>query len=139
MKIKVQEYEERLQEEKRIHEDKIQRMHENMEEYRNEVLIETSTLETQICELKSENEHFQDVMKAKNDTLLTKCSEIEVKEKALQQKDASISGLNEELTKAREYLATRKQVRICNELLSSRCVNSYHHFTTIVIPNKGLE
>ena len=39
-----------------------------------------------------------------------KDSEIEAKSRALEEKDATISAMSKQLTKAKEYLATKKQV-----------------------------
>ena len=114
VKIKVKEYEEILKEEKRKFEENLQQMREKHEEYCSKVLIDKTTLVNQNHELKTEVEHIQDVVKAKDDTLSRKVSEIEVKTRALLQNDASILALNEELTKAREYFVARKQVRVIN-------------------------
>lgn len=47
---------------------------------------------------------------AKSASVKRKDSIIEAKTRALQQKDAIISGMSEKLTRAREYLATKQQV-----------------------------
>lgn len=118
LKSNIQEYEEKFQEERRVHEENIQKGHEKMEEYHSEAIVEKSTLESQIRDLKAEITYYEEVMKAKDDTLSTKIAEIEAKTNALIQKDASISALHEELRKAREYLAAKKQVIVCSYVLA---------------------
>ena len=118
LKSNIQEYEEKIREERRVHEENIQKVHERMGEYHSEAVVEKSTLESQIRDLKAEITHYEEVMKAKDDTLSTKVAEIEAKTNALDQKDASISALHEELRKAREYLAAKKQVIVCSYVLA---------------------
>ena len=112
LKSNIQEYEEKLQEERRIYDENIQKVHERMEEYHSEAIVEKSSLENQIRDLKAEITHYEEVMKARDDTLSTKMAEIEAKTNALNHKDASMLALHEELGKAREYLAAKKQVLI---------------------------
>ena len=110
LKSNIQEYEEKLREERRIYEENIQKVHERMEEYHSEAIVEKSSLESQIRDLKAEIAHYEEVMKAKDDTLSTKMAEIEAKTNALNHKDASMSAFHEELGKVQEYLAAKKQV-----------------------------
>ena len=52
---------------------------------------------------------------SKDAAILRKESELEAKIRVLQEKDAIISGMSEQLTRARECLATKQQVS--NELI----------------------
>ena len=97
-----------------------------MEDYYSEAIVEKSSLESQIQDLKAEITHYEEVMKAKDDTSSTKMAEIEAKTNALAHKDASISALHEELVKVREYLAAKKQVRT-TKLLCAGTRASYMH------------
>ena len=128
LKSNVQEHEEKLREERRIYEESIQKVHEKMEQYHSEAVIEKSTLESQIQDLKAEVTHYEEVMKAKDDTLSSKITETEAKISALNQKDASISALNEELGKVREYLAAKKQVLtiVCMFVLHNNCLGQLY-------------
>lgn len=126
LKSNIQEYKEKLREERRIYEENIQKVHERMEDYHSEAIVEKSSLESQIRDLKAEITHYEEVMKAKDDSSSTKMAEIEAKTNALTHKDASISALQEELVKVQEYLAAKKQVRTTLLLCAGTCASYMH-------------
>ena len=53
---------------------------------------------------------LQNIISIRDAKITANSSEIEAKIRALQEKNAVISGMSEQLTKAREYLATKQQV-----------------------------
>ena len=67
-------------------------------------------LEAKVTSLKLSEEQLNSSLSMKEALLASKNSELEVKVKALQQKDVIISGMNEQLTAARKFLATTQQV-----------------------------
>ncbi len=90
-----QQYERALEEERDLH---------------NKASVQISALQAEVHMLKSNEECFKSSLAAKDDIIASKNSELEVKAKVLQQKDATLSGMSEQLTSARQFLATTKQV-----------------------------
>ena len=93
-------------------------------ETNNKLTANVHNLECDLSKLRSENMTLQHtISKLQADIVGKECtiqinaasanrkdSELEAKGRALEEKDATISALSEELTKAREYLATKQQV-----------------------------
>ena len=75
---------------------------------------EITTLQGTISKLRCDITGKDATVQMKDASVEKKDSEIEAKSKALQEKDATISAMSEQLTKAREYLATKKQVSTYN-------------------------
>ena len=70
------------------------------------------TLQAEIHLLKLSEEHLKQSLSANEALLAKKESELEVKVQSLQQKDSTMSGMNEQLTAARKFLSTTQQVCI---------------------------
>ena len=70
-----------------------------------ELRVESIVSKTEIELLKS----TVSTLAAKAATVSVKDTELELKTKALQQKEHTISGMNEQLTRAIEFLATKRQ------------------------------
>ena len=64
----------------------------------------------EIAELKSKSLTLEGQVASLDALLKNKTTEIEAKTTALQKKDETISGINEQLNRARKYLSTKKQV-----------------------------
>ena len=70
----------------------------------------SASLTGEIAELKSKSLTLEGQVAALDALLKNKTTEIEAKTTALQKKDETISGINEQLNRARKYLSTKKQV-----------------------------
>ena len=105
-------YNERDRQQQQLAEE-MERYKKNLQEER-ELLKKASaqnlTLEAEVTSLKLSEEQLKSSLSAKEALLASKDSELEVKVMALQQKDVTISGMNEQLTSTRKFLATRQQV-----------------------------
>ena len=71
---------------------------------------ETATLTGTNSKLRSDIAEKETTIQMKNASIQRKDSEVEAKSRALREKDHTISAMNEQLTKTREYLATKQQV-----------------------------
>ena len=78
---------------------------------------ENGKLKADLSKLQSDITTFQDTIAGKDTTIQMKDasakrkdSELEAKSRALEEKDATISAMSDQLTKTREYLATKQQV-----------------------------
>ena len=71
---------------------------------------ETSTLTGTNSKLQSDIAEKDTAIQMKDASAKRKDSELEAKSRALEEKDATISAMSEQLTKTREYLATKQQV-----------------------------
>ena len=60
--------------------------------------------------LKANEECLKSSLSAKDEMIASKEAELEIKAKALQQKDVTLSGMSQQLTVARQFLATTPQV-----------------------------
>ena len=85
---------------------------------------ELSKLRSEVTTLQDTNSKLQTDITGKNTTIQMKDatakrkdSEIEAKIRALEEKDATISVMSEQLTKTREFLATKQQVRVLTQPL----------------------
>ena len=67
---------------------------------------------SEMAELKAKLSLFEMQNAIKDATITKKSSDIEAKIEALKEKDAIISGINEQLTRTREYLASEQQVSV---------------------------
>ena len=74
---------------------------------------EVSKLRTDINSLQHINLALKADISRKDAAIKRKESELEVKTRVLQEKDVTISGMSEQLTRTREYLATKQQVIKC--------------------------
>ena len=68
------------------------------------------SLKVDVSKLKSENDTLSAGNFVKDDNITKMNSELEAKNRALAEKDAIISAMSEQLTKAREYLTSKQQV-----------------------------
>ena len=82
---------------------------------------DSSKLQSDVNDLKDTNSRLQSDIAEKDTTIQMKeasvkrkDSELEAKSRALEEKDTTISAMSEQLTNAREYLTTKKQVRTYN-------------------------
>ena len=75
-----------------------------------ELRVESITSKTKIELLKSTVSTLEESLAAKAATVSVKDTELEVKTKALQQIEATISGMSEQLMRATEFLTTKRQV-----------------------------
>ena len=71
---------------------------------------ENHNLQTNVNALQHANSTLEATISRKDAAIKRNESELEVKTRVLQEKDATISGMSEQLTRAREYLATKQQV-----------------------------
>ena len=85
---------------------------------------EIQSLQSEVSESKSVNSSLQHTILTLEATNVRKDSEIEAKTRALQKKGATISGMNEQLTRTREYLATKQQVSLFSCSLDNVSSNS---------------
>ena len=107
-------------------ESEIERLKMNHSIETTQLQVQVENLKSQKKQLKAESEAEVEELKSKaalHVSHLSQCvaqhkgdierrdSQIEVKTKALQEKDAIISRLDDQLTKSREFLATKRQVR----------------------------
>ena len=89
------------------------------EEESRKLTVENQNLQSEVSKLRSELSKSRSVNNSLKHTILTleaanvrKDSEIEAKIRALQEKGATISGMNEQLTRTRKYLAIEQQVSL---------------------------
>ena len=75
---------------------------------------EVSISRTNINSLQHTNSTLEADISRKDAATKRKESELEVNARVLQEKDAIISGMSEQLTRARECLATKQQVSTVN-------------------------
>ena len=87
--------------------------------------IDASKLQSDVNDLQDTNSKLQSdiagkdtIIQMKEASVKRKDSELEAKSRALEEKDVTISATSEQLTKARQYLTTRKQVRTYTTLKS---------------------
>ena len=71
---------------------------------------EITTLQGTVSRLQSDITDRDTVIQIKEATDKRKDSELEAKSRALGEKDATLSAMSEQITKTREYLATKQQV-----------------------------
>ena len=71
---------------------------------------ENTTLQSTISELQADIVEKGSAIKINAASIKRKDSELQAKSRTLEEKDATISAMSEQMTKAREYLATEKQV-----------------------------
>ena len=119
-------YEAQLAQERKLLETKSAKEREQFEmlltnerEVSKRLVVENHHLQSEISKLESKINSVQgtsstlngaDIALASSRTIERKDSEIEAKTRALQEKDVIISGMSEQLTRAREYLASKQQV-----------------------------
>ena len=82
-------------------------------ELRKAMQAEMSELKLQLISFQHTNLKLKADISRKDTDTTRKAIELELNDRALQEKDAIISGLKEQLTKTREYLTTKKQVSGC--------------------------
>ena len=80
--------------------------------------IESTQLQVQVEDLKSQKQQLTAEVHDLTAQIQRRDSQIEVKTRALELKDAIISRLDEQLTKSREFLATKQQVSIRSGMIS---------------------
>ena len=73
---------------------------------------ENTMLQVTISELQADVVEKGGVLEMKGAAIKRKDAELEAKSRALEEKDAIISAMSEQVTKTREYLATKQQVSI---------------------------
>ena len=97
-----------------VHEECRQKEAELIEQrkFSDELRVESITSKTKIELLKSSISTLEETLVTKAETASVKDAELEVKTKALQQKEYTISGLNDQLTRAMEFLTSKKQVSL---------------------------
>jgi serine/threonine protein kinase len=118
-------HEQTLQRERQKSQQMLQEIHEECQrkeaelvEKRNisdELKAESITSKTKIELLKSTVSTLEETLVATAATISVKDAEVEVKSEALQQREYTISGLNEQLTRAMEFLVTKKQVSLAEQ------------------------
>ena len=77
----------------------------------------------EIVELRSKNLTLEGQVAALDAILKNKTTEIEAKTTALQKKDETISGINEQLSRGRKYLSTKKQVSNTLLFIEKKLIN----------------
>ena len=118
-----------------IYEAQLKNLQEESERFESQIAKQREESETQLAKerevsgrMRTENHNLQsnvNTLQRTNSTLEADIlrkdavfkrneSELEVKTRVLQEKDAIISGMSEQLTRARECLATKQQVSIVN-------------------------
>ena len=75
------------------------------------VCLQNVTLETELHSLRSTEECLRHSLSCKDATIVDRDLELQIKCKALEQNDVTISGMNRQLDEARKLLATTKQVQ----------------------------
>ncbi len=117
MKASLKSFEEKhCQERKRqqqLFAEEKQRYEHALEEERdlhNKASAQNLALQAEVHVVKGKEERFKSSLAAKDDVIAVKKSELEIKAEILQQKDVTISGMSEQLTQARRFLATTQQV-----------------------------
>ena len=113
-------HEQTLQRERQIYQQMLQEREEECRRKETELVeqrkisdelrVESVTSKTKIKLLKSTVSTLEDTVATNAATVSSKDTELKMKTKALQQKEETISGMNEQLTRAMEYLATKRQV-----------------------------
>ena len=87
-----------------------------------EAIASTSKIES----LQSAISTLEEKVAAVNSAILMKDSEIATKTRALQEKDTTISGMYQQLTRARECLATKQQVNCLSILQVPKLYNYFN-------------
>ena len=115
-------HEQTLQRERQKNQQLLQEVHEECRQKEAELIeqrkisdelrVESITSKTKIELLKSSISTLEETLVTKAETASVKDAELEVKTKALQQKEYTISGLNDQLTRAMEFLTSKKQVSL---------------------------
>ena len=93
-----------------------------------ESMINTSSLRQQVSSLKTELTEMNAELSIKNTSIKSKDFEIEKNTVALKEKEAIISGMNEQLTRVREHLSSKQQVSgqiIRNNI--KQCAKGYYY------------
>ena len=75
-----------------------------------ELISDNHNLQSSLSKSRSLNETLKAKSDIKDSFILRKGSELEAKSRALEEKDATILAMSEQLTRAREYLTTEQQV-----------------------------
>ena len=91
---------------------KLQELERQLTEAQKQLRKERQEFEAQLTKEREANRKLKDTtIQMKDASVKRKDTELEAKSRALEEKDVTISAMSEQLTKAREYLATKKQVR----------------------------
>ena len=102
LESKVVNHETLLNEERKISKD--------LNERNSELCVQTTKYELENSSLKLAQSQLGKEVAAKDDIIKSMKSDVETKTRVLKQKDATILGLNEQLTKTRKYLANKQPV-----------------------------
>ena len=118
-------HEQTLQRERQKNQQLLQEIHEECQQKEAELVeqrkisdelrLESITSKTKIELLKSSISTLEETLVANAETASVKDAELEVKTKALQQKEYTISGLNDQLTRAMKFLTSKKQVSLAQQ------------------------
>ncbi len=117
MKLTLKSFEDKLYNERDRQRQQLAEEKERCEKYLQEerdllkkASAQNLTLEAEVTSLRVSKEQLKSSLLAKEALLAIKESELEVKIKALQEKNVTISGMNEQLTSTRKFLAATQQV-----------------------------
>jgi serine/threonine protein kinase len=117
MKITLKSFEDKLYNERDRQRQQLAEEKERYEKYLQEerdllkkASAQNLTLEAAVTSLRVSEEQLKSSSLAKEALLASKESELEIKIKALQEKNVTISGMNEQLTSTRKFLAATQQV-----------------------------
>ena len=125
----VEEYERTLTSERRKNEAK-SKVCDELQTNNSVLQVEAIASTSKIESLQSAISTLEEKVAAVNSAILMKDSEIATKTRALQEKDTTISGMYQQLTRARECLATKQQVN-CLSIL--QVPKLYNYFKTLLI------
>ena len=87
-----------------------ERMVQEEKELHDKVRVKNLNLQVEVSSLRSDNEDLKKSLSLKDEIIVSKNSELKIKSEALQQKDATVSGLSQQLSTVRQFLATKQQV-----------------------------
>ena len=97
--------------------------------------LENITLQCTISELEADVVEKDNAIEINATSIKRKDYELQAKSRALKEKDTTISAMTEQLTKAREYLATEKQVstNLILGLLPMKCYTRLVPLISIIL------
>ena len=117
MKLTLKSFEDKLYNERDRKQQQLVEEKERYEKYLQEerdllkkASAQNLTLEAEVTSLKLSEEQLKSSLSAKEALLASKESDLDVKIRALQEKNGTISGMNQQLTSTRKFLAAMQQV-----------------------------
>ena len=107
---RLHEWREKQQVELAEEKQRFERMVQEEKELHDKASVQNLNLQVEVNSLRLDNEGLKKALSLKDEIISGKNSELKIKSEALQQKDATMSGLSRQLSTASQFLATKQQV-----------------------------